>query len=102
MNTNHTNCYRGPSRYIVLRRAIVKISGSASGVNARNENCTAVASNLTRDFNCSPDSQRPERHPFIGGTLNCQPGSRLPRLIYYGNGTSCDLNATLAIGNATV
>jgi hypothetical protein len=99
INTNDTLCYRGQSRAINWNKAIVKINGNASGVNARQENYTAVANNMIRDFSCTPDPQRPRRHPFIGGTLTYQPGNRFVRVINYGNGTSCDLNATLTINN---
>src|SRR5207253_7866271 len=92
MNTNDTNCYRGQSRFIVWRKAIVKLNGNASGVNARGENYTAVATNLVRDFNCAPDVNRPRRHPFISGTVSYTPGTRPTRLIDFGSG-GCDLNA---------
>jgi hypothetical protein len=99
-NTSDTNCYHGQTRPIVWSKAIVKLNGSASGVNARNENYTAVATNLVRDFNCSPDPLRPKRHPFISGTIAYTPGIRPVRLINYGTGT-CDLIATITINSNT-
>lgn len=101
MNTSDTTCYRGQAQKIIWSKAIVKLNGTASGVNARNENYTAVATNLIRNFGCSPDVLRPKRHPFIGGTINYTPGLRRARLIDYGNGVSCDLNATITINNVT-
>jgi hypothetical protein len=101
INTSDPNCYKGQNTPIDWSKAIVKLNGTASGVNAKQENYTSSATNLIRDFNCSPDPQRPRRHPFIGGTLTYQPGNRLTRVINYGNGTNCDLNATLTIGNKT-
>lgn len=100
MTTADTNCYRGQFNSIVWRNAVVKINGTSTGVNARNENYTAVASNLIRDFTCAPDALRPARHPFISGTLQYTPGNRLSRLLNYGNG-ACDLNAVLTIGTRT-
>ena len=100
VNTNDTTCYRGQSIHIVWSKAIVKINGSSSGVNAKGENYTAVATNVVRDFNCAPDPSRPHRHPFISGTISYTPGTRPTRLINFGSGT-CDLLATLTINNNT-
>lgn len=100
MNTNDSICYRGQNLAINWSKAIVKLNGSSSGVNARGENYTAVASNLVRNFNCSPDPIRVHRHPFISGTITYIPGSRPTRTIDFGNG-ACDLNATVTInGNS--
>jgi hypothetical protein len=100
VNTNDTNCYRGQSLHIIWTRAIVKLNGSATGTNANNETYTAAATNVVRDFNCSPDPSHPHRHPFISGTVLYTPASRPARLINYGNGT-CDLVATVLINNQT-
>jgi hypothetical protein len=96
VNTNDTNCYRGQALHIIWQKAIVKVSGNASGLNAKGENYTAVANNLIRDFNCSPDVSHPKRHPFISGTIAYTPGTRPTRLINYGTG-NCDLNATVTV-----
>lgn len=96
-NTSDTNCYKGQARPIVWTKAIVKLNGNASGVNAKSENFTAVATNLVRDFNCAPDPVlRPHRHPFISGTIAYTPSSRRLRTIDYGNG-ACDMNATVTV-----
>lgn len=96
-NTADTNCYKGQGRHIVWTRAMVKLNGSASGVNAKGENFTAVATDVVRDFQCAPDPvQRPHRHPCISGTVVYTPGNRPMRTIDYGNG-ACDMNATLTI-----
>lgn len=100
-NTSDTNCYKGQSLPIVWSRAIVKLNGSATGVNAKSETFTSTATNLVRDFNCSPFPNFPKRHPFLSGTLMFTPGARLPRLINYGSG-ACDNDATLTIKNKTV
>jgi hypothetical protein len=96
INTNDSACYRGQSKPINWSVAKVKLNGNASGVNKHGENYTAVANNLVRDFNCSPDMNRPMRHPFVSGTINYTPGVRPARLVDYGNG-SCDLNATVTV-----
>lgn len=100
VNTSDSSVYRGQALAIVWSKAIVKLNGSASGVNAKSENYTAVATNLVRDFNCSPDASRPRRHPFISGTVVYTPGARRVRTIDYGTG-SCDMNATVSIGTKT-
>ena len=96
-NTSDTTCYKGQVIPIDWTRAMVKLNGNASGVNAQSENFTAVASNLIRDFQCSPDPLHMHRHPFVSGTIAYTPGSRPVRTIDYGNG-ACDLNATVSIG----
>ena len=100
VNTSDTSCYKGQSVAINWQRAIVKLNGSSSGTNAKNESFTATASNLVRDFNCAPDQAKPKRHPFISGTLNYTPGQRPARLINYGSGT-CDQNATITVNGVT-
>ena len=99
-NTSDTNCYKGQSRAIVWTVAKVKLNGSATGVNAKGENYTAVATNLERNFNCTPDALHPHRHPFTGGSISYTPGSRPTRTIDYGNG-GCDLNATITINGVS-
>ena len=96
LNTNDSTCYRGKALHIIWSKAIVKINGTASGVNAKNESYTAVATNLVRDFNCSPNPLNPKRHPFISGTIAYTPGNRPQRLVDFGNG-GCDLQATITI-----
>jgi len=96
-NTSDSTCYKGQFIPIDWTRAIVKLNGSASGVNAKSENYTAVATNLVRDFQCSPDPLHVHRHPFISGTVAYTPGTRPTRTIDYGN-SACDLNATVTIG----
>lgn len=96
-NTSDSLCYRGQAFPIDWTKAIVKLNGSASGVNAKGENFTANATNLARDFNCAPDPvTRPHRHPFISGTIAYVPGTRPQRTIDFGNG-ACDMAATVAI-----
>ena len=101
MNTSDPNCYKGQAQAIDWTKAKVKINGTAGGTNASNESYSVVATNLIRDFNCSPDVNRPHRHPFIGGTILYTPANRFARLINYGNGTDCDLTATLTINAKT-
>jgi hypothetical protein len=100
-NTSDVNCYNGQSNAINWLKAVVLINGSSSGVNAKGENYTATASNLIRDFNCTPNPiAQPHRHPFISGTISYVPGSRPVRTINFGTGT-CDLNATITINGQT-
>jgi hypothetical protein len=97
-NTSDTNCYKGQSRPIVWSKAVVKLNGSASGTNASNETYSAVATNLVRDFNCSPSLLHPHRHPFVSGTIDYTPANRAMRHIDYGNATDCDFTAVVTIG----
>ena len=96
INTADSSCYRGQNRAIVWSRAMVKLNGTASGTNAKGETYSATATNLVRDFQCTPDASKPHRHPFVSGTINYVPANRYPRLINYGSGT-CDFNAVVTI-----
>lgn len=99
VNTSNTSCYQGQNTAINWSLAQIRLNGSSSGTNAQGESFTATATNLLRDMTCSPDPNRPGRHPFISGTISYSPGNRLTRTINFGNANSCDMNATLSIGN---
>ena len=99
-NTAADNCYHGQTLPIDWSKAKIKLNGSASGVNAKGENYTATATNLVREFTCTPSTVYPKRHPFISGTINYVPGSRPARLFDYGSG-GCDLNATVVVNGVT-
>ncbi len=99
-NTADTNCYHGQGVHITWSKAVVKLNGSTSGTNANQEQFTATATNLVRDFNCSPFPLRPMHHPFISGTIVYTPGSRPTRTVDFGNG-ACDGVATLTTKNKT-
>ena len=95
-NTNDPTCYKGQTMAIDWTKAIVKLNGSASGVNKQGENYTAVANNLIRNFKCHPGAN-PNKSPFIGGSVDYTPGTRATRHIDYGNGVDCDFNAIVTI-----
>jgi hypothetical protein len=99
-NSNDPTCYHGQQQAITWTQAKIKLNGTASGTNASNESYTAVATNLLRDFTCSPDPQHIHHHPFVSGTIDYTPGQRATRHIDYGNG-GCDLNATVTINGQT-
>jgi hypothetical protein len=101
LNTNDPACYQGQTTAINWSQAQVKINGNSSGTNAQGESFTATATNLVRYMTCTPDANRPGRHPFISGTLAYTPGTRLTRTINFGSVNSCDFNAVLSIANQT-
>lgn len=100
INSNDPTCYHGQTLPITWSKAKVKISGTASGTNAKGENYTVTATDLVRDFNCTPSTIHPNRHPFISGTIDYKPGTRPTRHVDYGNG-GCDLNATVTVNGVT-
>lgn len=102
INTNVAadNCYKGQTLAIDWSKAKIKLNGSASGTNAKGESYTANATDLVRDFTCSPSAVYPKRHPFISGKIEYKPGTRATRLFDYGTG-GCDLNATVTINGVT-
>lgn len=101
INSNDPLCYKGQNMPIDWTKAKVKLNGNASGINAKGENFTSTATDLVRDFNCTPDPiNKPQRHPFISGKVIYTPGSRPTRTVDYGSGT-CDFNATVTINGQT-
>lgn len=100
INTNDAQCYHGQTLPITWNKAKIKINGTASGTNAKGEQYTVTATDLIRDFTCTPSTNYPNRHPFISGTLAYKPGARPTRLVDYGNG-GCDLNATVTVNGVT-
>jgi len=101
LNTSNTNCYNGQSTPINWTQAQIQLNGSSSGVNAKGENYISTATNLIKYFTCTPDPNRPHRHPFISGTISYSPGIRPTRLVNFGSVNNCDFNATLTINNQT-
>ncbi len=99
INSNDVNCYHGQLLPITWSKAIVKLNGTANGVNGKSEQYSVTATNLVRDFNCSPNTN-PNRHPFISGTIDYKPGTRPTRHIDYGNG-GCDNGALVTVNGVT-
>ena len=99
-NSGDIACYAGQGTAIDWTKAKIKINGTASGVNAKGENFTVVATDLVRDFNCVPDNTKPHRHPFISGNIKYVPGNRPERLIDFGNG-ACDFTGTITVNGQT-
>lgn len=100
INTDDPLCYNGQNVPINWTKAKIKLNGNASGTNSRGEQFTATASELVRDFNCTPNASQPHRHPFISGKIVYTPGDRSARTIDYGNG-SCDLSITVTVNGQT-
>jgi hypothetical protein len=99
-NSSNPNCYKGQLVPIDWTKAIIQVSGTANGTTAGNESYTSTATNMVKDFNCSPDPNHIHKHPFISGTLDFTPGQKLVRHIDFGPGT-CDLNATVTINGTS-
>jgi hypothetical protein len=100
INSNDATCYHGQTIPITWAKAKIKLTGNASGTNAKSEGYTVTATDLIRDFNCTPSSIHPNKHPFISGTIDYKPGSRPTRHVDYGNG-GCDNNATVTVNGVT-
>lgn len=101
LNTNDPTVYAANGATpINWLKAKIQISGSASGTNAGGENFASTATNLVRDFQCTPNSFQPHRHPFISGTIEYTPGNRPTRYVDFGAGT-CDFNAKVTIKGVT-
>lgn len=99
-NTSNANCYKGQGQAIDWTKAIIKINGTSNGTNAMGESFSATATNMMKDFNCAPNPLRPQRHPFISGTISYTPGTRPVRLVDFGNG-ACDFGGTVTINGQT-
>lgn len=98
---NTSTVYNGPSLPISWGQAKIGLMGSANGTTASGLSYTATITNqLIRDFNCSPSSLYPHRHPFIQGTFEFTPSGKYTRKVDFGAGT-CDFNATVTINGTT-
>jgi len=101
LNTSDSNVYRGSAIPIAWTLARIEVNGAANGTRLSGaESFSATATNMVRDFTCSPIGSG-GKHPWISGTLDYQPPSpKYLRHIDFGTGT-CDLNATVTINGAT-
>ena len=105
LNTSDTSVYHGQAVHITWSKAIIGISGNASGTTATGETFTANStSQLVRDFGCSPNLAHQGHHPLINGALDFTPGTKATRHIDYGypNNGACDDQALVTIGTYTV
>lgn len=81
---------------IAWNKVILKLNGSGSGTTAGGISYTTTMSNLIWDATCTPDPNRPYRHPFKSGTITFTPSGKPARVIDFGSGT-CDFNVCVSI-----
>src|SRR5438105_15384558 len=77
--------------------AIVSVSGSVNGTTAKNESYTfTTTSPLVVNMNCTPDPNKPGRHPIVQGSFDFKPGSKGNRHVDFGSG-ACDMSCQVTI-----
>jgi len=78
-------------------KAVVSVSGSANGTTAKGESYSfTTTSPLVVNMNCTPDPNKPSRHPIVAGAFDFKPGNKGNRHIDFGSG-ACDLTCTVLI-----
>lgn len=88
-----------------LPKAWYSYSGTGTGVLPDVGLYGVTITNLTRNFNSSPETfyssagmfVTPERHPFLSGTMTFKPGNKPTRDVDYGSGENCDYNVKVTI-----
>ncbi len=82
-------------------KAVISVSGTANGTTAKGESFTlSTTSPLVVNMNCTPDPNKPGRHPIVEGGIDFTPGSKSVRHIDFGSGT-CDNNGTVSLNGNT-
>jgi hypothetical protein len=77
--------------------AIIGVSGTANGTTAKGESYSfATTSQLVVNMNCTPDANKPSRHPIVQGAFDFTPGNKGTRHVDFGSGT-CDMICTVTI-----
>lgn len=95
--TNYPAAYTDQNTVIDWPHAIVSFSGSASGTTAKGESYSFnITSPLIVNMNCTPDPNKPSRHPIVQGAFDFTPGSKGTRHVDFGSGT-CDMTCTVTI-----
>lgn len=98
INTSDTTVYHPSGNYpIAWYKAKLKLNGTASGTTASGVAYSVTLSNLIWDATCTPDPNRPFRHPFTSGTVTFTPTGKPSRVIDYAYGGSCDFLAQVCI-----
>lgn len=97
LNTSDTTVYHPSGNFpIAWNKAKILHNGTASGTTASSMSFSVTINSVLWDATCTPDPNRPFRHPLISGTVNFYPPNKPYRVINYGSGT-CDFDATVCI-----
>jgi len=82
-------------------KAVVSFSGTANGTTAKGESYSfSTTSPLVVNMNCTPDPNKPGRHPIVEGAFDFTPGSKGKRHVDFGNPNGgCDLDCWVTIYN---
>jgi len=95
--TAYTAAYVDQNTVIDWAKAIVSFSGSVNGTTAKGESYTFnTTSPLVVNMNCTPDPNKPGRHPIVQGAFDFKPGSKGNRHVDFGSG-SCDFQCQVTI-----
>lgn len=84
-------------------KAVISISGTANGTTAKNESYSfTTTSPLVINMNCTPDPNKPGRHPIVEGAFDFTPGSKGKRHVDFGNPNGgCDFDCWVTVYNTS-
>jgi hypothetical protein len=95
--TNYPAAYTDQNTVIDWAHAIVSYSGTANGTTAKGESYSfTTTSPLIVNMNCTPDANKPSRHPIVQGAFDFTPGNKGTRHVDFGSGT-CDMTCQVTI-----
>lgn len=82
-------------------KALISVSGNANGKTAKGETYSFVTTSpLVVNMNCTPDANKPGRHPIIAGAFDFTPGSKGKRHVDFGNPDGgCDFDCWVTVYN---
>ena len=80
-------------------KAVVSFSGTANGLTAKGESYSfSTTSPLVVNMNCTPDVNKPGRHPIVEGAFDFTPGNKGKRHVDFGNPNGgCDFDCWVTI-----
>ncbi len=77
--------------------AVVSVSGTANGLTAKGESYSfTTTSPLVVNMNCTPNANKPGRHPIVQGSFEFTPANKGKRVVDFGNG-SCDFLCEITV-----
>lgn len=81
--------------------AVVSVAGNANGTTAKGESYSfSTTSPLVVNMNCTPDPNKPGRHPIVAGAFDFTPGSKGKRHVDFGNPDGgCDFDCWVTVYN---
>lgn len=82
-------------------KALISFGGNATGTTAKGESYSfSTTSPLVVNMNCTPDPNKPGRHPMVQGAFDFTPGSKGKRHVDFGNPDgACNFDCWITVYN---